>query len=94
MFLCSLFWRKKERIKTENRNTPSEDENEMKNVKKEFEENSRPVNEQLSRAHETTENQVPEITNYVSQVEELDRKNLDLHNTVVNLKLIPNSKSS
>ena len=52
------------------------------------------TNDQLSRPHDTIENQVLEIIIYVSQVEKLDKKVFDLHNTIVNLKPTPNSKSS
>ena len=46
------------------------------------------TNDQLSRAHETIENQVLEIANYVSQVEQLEETISDLHNTIFDSKSI------
>ena len=68
--------------------------NKMQNVKWEFDEDYRLTNDQLSRAHETSENQELEFSNYVSQVEELEETILDLHNKIGNLKSVPNSNSS
>ena len=59
-----------------------------KNLKKKFEETARMTNDQLSRAHETIENQVLEIANYVSQVEQLEETISDLHNTIFDSKSI------
>ena len=62
----------------------------MQNGKREFKENSRMANDQLSKAHEAIENQDLKITNHMSQVE----VEVDLHNTIVDLKPIANGKSS
>ena len=40
----------------------------MQNFERKFEENSRLINDKLSWAQETIENQVLDIANYVSQV--------------------------
>ena len=53
--------------------TQSKHGNEMQNVKREFEKNSRLTNDQLSRANGTIENKIHEITNLVSNKK---RKNL------------------
>ena len=71
-------------------NSYSKHENEMQNGKREFKEISRMANDQLSKAHEAIENQDLKITNHMSQVE----VEVDLHNTIVDLKPIANSKSS
>ena len=64
----------------------------MPNMKRQFEDNPRLNNDQLSRAYEKIENQRLEKTSYMSQVEELEETISDLHNTIVNLKFIPNNK--
>ena len=61
-------------------------------MKRQFEDNPRLNNDQLSRAYEKIENQRLEKTSYMSQVEELEETISDLHNTIVNLKFIPNNK--
>ena len=61
-------------------------------MKRQFEDNSRLNNDQLSRAYEKIENQRLEKTSYMSQVEELEETISDLHNIIVNLKFIPNNK--
>ena len=64
----------------------------MPNMKRQFEDNPRLNNDQLSRAYEKIENQRLEKTSYMSPVEELEETISDLHNTIVNLKFIPNNK--
>ena len=64
----------------------------MPNMKRQFEDNSRLNNDHLSRAYEKIENQRLEKASYMSQVEELEETISDLHNTIVNLKFIPNNK--
>lgn len=64
----------------------------MPNMKRQFEDNPRLNNDQLSRAYEKIENQRLEKTSYMSQVEELEETISDLHNTIVNLKFISNNK--
>lgn len=66
----------------------------MQNVKKEFEETYRLINDQLSRAHETTENETRERASSVSELEELKETIPNLHDTKNHLKLIRNNKSS
>ena len=63
----------------------------MPNMKRQFEDNSRLNNDHLSRAYEKIENQRLEKASYMSKVEELNETISDLHNTIVNLKFIPNN---
>ena len=61
----------------------SKHKNETRNMKMEFEENSRLTNDQLSRAHEMIENQALEITKYVIQLEEFEETISGSHITIV-----------
>ena len=60
-------------------------------MKRQSEDNSRLNNDHLSRAYEKIENQRLEKASYMSKVEELNETISDLHNTIVNLKFIPNN---
>ena len=66
----------------------------MQNVKKNFGKTSRLTNGQLSRVRETTENQALEMANYESYVAKPEETISDLHNRIIDLEFIPNSKSS
>ena len=74
--------------------TESKHENKLQNMKRQSEDNSRLSDDQLSRIYETIENQRLEKVSYMSQVKELEETILDLFNTIVDLKSIPNKKSS